>query len=135
MWLDKLKAIKKEKNMTSKQIAEAARLSEQTVKNIFSGETEAPRIDTIRQIVAVLDTSLDELFAESGGVVATKAMTLLAEENRILKETISKMEDNYKILVDETKVAIEEAARLRKQNDELKDKVIAIHEYYMKKNN
>lgn len=128
MWLDKLKAIKKEKGMTSKQIAESAHLSEQTVKNIFSGETGTPRIDTIRQIASALGTTLDKIFEESNGIVAGTSIEVLLEENDILKGTIAQMEERNKAIRDDI-------ARLRRQNDELKDKIIAIHDYYMRKTN
>ena len=39
MWLDNLKELKKSKGMTSKQIADATKIPEGTIKRIFAGGT------------------------------------------------------------------------------------------------
>ena len=87
MWLDNLKELKKKTTMTTKQIAEKSNLPERTVARIFSGDTDAPRVDTLRQIVAVLGGSLDDLFAESGSVVAnTDLIALQSEYDKLLND-------------------------------------------------
>ncbi len=87
MWLDKLKELKKTKGMSTKQIAEKTNLPERTVARIFSGDTDNPYVDTLRRIVAVLDGSLDDIFAESKTVVGSKDLAdLQAEVDRLTAE-------------------------------------------------
>ena len=83
MWLEKLKELKKAKGMTTKQIADATKIPESTLKHIFSGETDNPYVDTVRRIAIALDSSLDEIFAETKVVVATET-TIVAEAERDL---------------------------------------------------
>lgn len=87
MWLDKLKELKKNKGMSTKQIAEKTDLPERTIARIFSGETDNPYVDTLRRIVSVLGGSLDDIFAESKTVVANQNLiTLQAEVDRLTAE-------------------------------------------------
>lgn len=131
MWLDKLKELKERKNMTTKQIAQRSNLPESTVKRIFMGDTDAPRIDTLRQIVAVLDGSLDELFAESGSVLANDTMIALKEERDCLSAELE-------LLRAENTSLSTQVTALRAENDlqrmkiEHKDEIIALHNYYIK---
>ena len=52
-------------------------------KRIFAGETDNPYVDTVRRIAIALDSSLDEIFAETKVVVATET-TIVAEAERDL---------------------------------------------------
>ena len=128
MWLDRLKKLKEDSKMSSKQIAEAAQLPLQTVKHIFCGDTESPRVDTLRQIVSVLGGSLDDLFAESSTVLSDENMRMLQEEVTSLKIANEKMKEDYLKLSAEYSI-------LKEKNEALKDQIIDIHQYYMRKNN
>ena len=87
MWLDNLKDLKKRSGMSAKQIAEKTNLPERTVSRIFSGDTDNPYVDTLRRIVAVLDGSLDDLFAESKIIVASQDLVAAQDEiSRITKD-------------------------------------------------
>lgn len=131
MWLDKLKELKESKNMTVKQIAHGANLPESTVKRILMGDTDAPRIDTLRQIVAALGGSLDELFVESSNILANDAMADLKAEN-------DKLSAENDLLKAENASLSTQITALRAENDlqkvklELKDEIIATHNYYIK---
>ena len=127
MWLDRLKKLKEDSKMSSKQIANASQLSLQTVKHIFCGDTESPRVDTLRQIVSVLGGSLDDLFAESSTVLSDENMRMLQEEITSLKIANEKMKEDYLKLSAEYSI-------LKEKNEALKDQIIDIHQYYMRKN-
>lgn len=129
MWLDNLKELKKEKGMSTKQIAEATNLPERTVMRIFSGDTDNPYVDTLRRIVAVLDGSLDDLFAESKTVVGTKDLAVLqAEVDKLNAENAVFAAENV-ILKD--KVAAQNAEiDLLRMKLEHKEEIIALHNYY-----
>ena len=129
MWLDNLKELKKNKGMTSKQIADKTNLPERTVVRIFSGETDNPYVDTLRRIVAVLDGSLDDLFAECKTVVGSKDLALLQEE-------VDRLTADNTILTAENGVLKDKISTLSAENDllrlklEYKEEIISLHNYY-----
>lgn len=113
MWLDNLKELKKKTNMSAKQIADMTDLPERTVSRIFSGDTEAPRVDTLRRIVAVLGGSLDDLFAESGSVVANADSIAQQEEINRLKNVTEVFQFENASLKDKNALLEAEIDRLR----------------------
>ena len=131
MWLDRLKELKKSKGMTSKQIADATKIPESTVKRIFSGETDNPYVDTLRRIVIALDSSLDEIFAETKFVVVTET---LAE----VKENVEVVETERDLLLIELEMlrakttAQETEIMLLKERLQHKEELLAVHNYYNK---
>lgn len=136
MWLDNLKELKKEKGMSSKQIAEKTNLPERTVIRIFSGDTDNPYVDTLRRIVSVLGGSLDDLFAESKIIVASQDLVAAQDEvNRLSKEverleaelTLSNTENT--ILKDKNNTLASEIDLLRLKLEH-KEEIIALHNYY-----
>lgn len=131
MWLDKLKELKKDKGMSSKQIAELTNLPERTVARIFSGDTDNPYVDTLRRIVGVLDGSLDDLFSEGSAVVGGKNLKALQDEIEVIKA-------ERDLLVAESAIAKDKITALTAENDLLKmqlkhkDEIISLHNYYNK---
>lgn len=124
MWLDNLKQLKKEKGMSTKQIAEKTGLPEKTISRILSGDTDNPYIDTLHRIVTALGGSLDDIFADTKSVVAPKSL-VEAKENA----------DALKIENTELKEAV---ALLTKENEMLKmevkhkDELLELHKFYSK---
>lgn len=129
MWLDNLKELKKAKGMSAKQIAEATNLPERTIARIFSGDTNNPCVDTIRRIVAVLDGSLDDLFAECKTVVGTKELATLQEEVDRLKAENSILKSENVVLEDKVAVLNGEIDLLKLRLAH-KEEIIALHNYY-----
>ena len=131
MWLDNLKELKKAKGMSSKQIAEMTNLPERTVVRIFSGDTDNPYVDTLRRIVAVLDGSLDDIFAEGIAVVGGKNL-------KALQEDVDAIKAERDLLTAETAILKDKIATLTAENDLLKmqlkhkDEIISLHNYYNK---
>lgn len=124
MWLDNLKELKKSKGVTSKQIADVTKIPESTIKRIFAGETDNPYVDTLRRIAIALDSSLDEIFAETKSVVATET---LAE----VKENAAEVEAELKMLRE--KVASQEIdIQLLRKELQHKDELLAVHNFYIK---
>lgn len=134
MWLDNLKELKRTKGMSTKQIAEKTSLPERTVARIFSGDTDAPRVDTLRRIVAVLDGSLDDIFAESGSVVANADLVALQAE-------VERLNAENALISAESAVLRDKIVALTSENDllrlklEHKEEIISLHNYYIKKAN
>lgn len=61
MWLDKLREMKNESGLTTKEIAHLSKIPEPTLEKIFSGATKDPKLETMRQLVRVFDRTLDDL--------------------------------------------------------------------------
>ena len=134
MWLENLKALKKEKAMTTKAIAEKTNLPERTVARIFSGDTPNPYVDTLYRIVIVLGGSLDDILGDSKAIVGTKTLATLQED-------YDRLNAQYELLQAECNIAKDKNAILSAEIDLLrsevkhKDEIIAIHNYYNKLNN
>ena len=131
MWLDNLKQLKKEKGMTSKQIADETNLPERTVNRIFSGDTDNPYVDTLHRIVSVLGGSLDSILADTKVVVGNANLitlqadidklnadlTMLSAENSMLKDKVTNLTAENEIL------------RMKLEH---KEEIISLHNYYNK---
>ena len=130
MWLENLKELKKRSGMSAQQIADAANLPERTVSRILSGDTPDPRMDTIRRMVAVLDGSLDEVFAETDTVVGSKTLRAAQKELAEATESLSMARAEIAMLKDKV-------TGLEAENDRLrltvahKEEIISLHNYYL----
>jgi transcriptional regulator with XRE-family HTH domain len=131
MWLDNLKELKKAKGMTSKQIADATRIPESTIKRIFSGETTDPYISTIQRIVVVLDGSLDDLFAESKAVIANESLVEVKENAGVVEAERDLVLAELEMLRAKT-AAQETEILLLKERLQHKEELLALHNYYNK---
>lgn len=131
MWLDNLKDLKKQTGMSSKHIAELTNLPERTVSRIFSGDTDAPRVDTLRRIVAVLGGSLDDIFAESGSIVADTNHAFLQKEVEQLTAQVTLLKAENAMLKDKngTLTAENDILRLKLEH---KEELLSLHNYYIK---
>ncbi len=131
MWLEKLKELKKAKGISTKQIADQTLLPERTVKRIFSGDTDDPRADTIRRIVAVLGGSLDDIFAESGAVIVSKDLATLQAENDSMRVELDLLQAKVGVLQDLNTSLTAENSMLRNELKH-KEEMLALHNYYNK---
>lgn len=133
MWLENLKELKKAKGMTCKQIADATKIPESTIKRIFAGETEDPYVTTIHRIVTVLGGSLDQILADTNAVLATEC---LAE----VRESVEIAEAERKLLLAELEMlrakttAQEAEILLLKERLHHKDELLAVYNYFTKIN-
>lgn len=131
MWLENLKELKKSKGMTSKQIADATKIPESTIKRIFSGDTEDPYISTIHRIVTVLGGSLDHILADTNAVLSTES---LAE----VKEIVEVVEAERDLVLAELEMlrakttAQEAEILLLKEKLHHKDELLAVYNYFTK---
>lgn len=92
MWLENLKTLKKARGLSCAQIAVKANMPERTVSRIFSGDTPAPKIDNICDIIFALDGSLDEIFDMFKGtkaVIGDKDMASLEADLMQAKSELS----------------------------------------------
>ena len=131
MWLDNLKELKKAKGMTCKQIANATQIPESTIKRIFSGDTDNPYVDTIRRIAMALDSSLDEIFAETKFVVATETLAEVKENAEVAEAERDLVLAELEMLRAKTN-AQEAEIMLLKERLQHKDELLAVYNYFTK---
>ena len=131
MWLDKLKDLKKRSGMSTKQIADKTNMSERTVTRIFSGETYAPGIDKLRDIVYAMGGSLDDILDESDFHLPTPLAEALKTENTTLQNAVNDLTDENVRLKDENAALKVEIDRLHLILEH-KEEIISLHNYYNK---
>lgn len=136
MWLDNLKELKKEKNMSTKQLAERANLPEKTVIRILSGKTLNPYLDTLDRLAVGLECSIGDIIAGTNAVIGTANLSTLQEDITNVtkeKETIAAERDlvcaENNILKDKVTTLTAEI-ELLKMKLMHKEELLALHNYY-----
>ena len=131
MWLDVIKTLRKDKNLSIKQLAEMTNLPERSIARIFSGDTSNPYMTTLIPIVNALGVSLDYVFSDSKVVVANETVVELQEN----VETVNSEKD---ILLAENKILqdkvnnLEKELELTKMRLMHKEELLAVHNFYCK---
>jgi transcriptional regulator with XRE-family HTH domain len=129
MWLDNLKELKKAKGMTTKQIADATKIPESTVKRIFAGDTEDPYVSTIHRIVITLGGSLDHILADTNAVLSSETIVEM-------KESVDVTAAERDSIAVENEMLKAKNAALTMENELLKkelahkEELLALHNYY-----
>ena len=138
MWLDRLKELKEQQNLSNKQIAEKMLVSERTINRIFNGENDHPYIDHIDEIAKVLGTALGDVFAEAKAVIATETVAVLQENVEAVTAEKELVVAEKELANVEINVLKDKVAALTAENDLLKmqlkhkDEIISLHNYYNK---
>ena len=131
MWLDNLKELKKSKGMTSKQIADATKIPESTIKRIFSGDTTDPYVTTIHRIAIALGGSLDHLLADTNAVLSTDNIVAVKENADVVEAERDLILAENAILKDKV-AALTAEVEMLKRDIKHQEEIIAIHNYYKK---
>lgn len=93
MYAERLKEMKKRKNITASEIAAKSGIPESTVSRILNGQTENPTFVTIAAIVKAMDGSLDELAGIDKPEPEKQCCTINEDYIGSLKEKISDLKD------------------------------------------
>lgn len=121
-FIDNIIAIKKEKGIPSKMMAERADLPIETIQRIMDGTTENPRLDTMQRIANALEVELWELF-------------FLGEKSFVsMRNELISLRTERDAIVAENAILRTAVETLREKNDVLKDQLIDVHNYYIKLN-
>lgn len=131
MWLENLKELKKAKGMTTKQIADATKIPESTLKRIFAGETEDPYVSTIHRIVTVLGGSLDQILADTNAVLSSESLVEVKESAEIVEAERDLVLAELEMLRAKTS-AQETEIMLLKEQLKHKDEILALINYFAK---
>lgn len=112
--IDQCRAVKEEKHITNKEIADGSGVPLNTVNNFFRASTHSPTVDTIGPICAFLDISMDEYFGkkqmepahlpESAEELAAQELSVFCQQikglnaqNELLREIIEKQTHGIRI--------------------------------------
>ena len=131
MWLENLKELKKAKGMTAKQIADATKIPESTIKRIFSGDTDNPYVDTVRRIAIALDSSLDEIFAETKVIVATETLAEVKENNELVEADRDRVREELEELRIKT-IKQEAEIKILEERLKAKEEILSLINYFAK---
>ena len=131
MWLENLKELKKSKGMTTKQIADATKIPESTLKRIFAGETEDPYVTTIHRIVTVLGGSLDHILADTNAVLAPEKVAEVKENAEMIGAERDLVLAELEMLRAKTSAQETEILLLKEQLKH-KEEILALINYFAK---
>ena len=131
MWLENLKELKKAKKMTTKQIADATKIPESTIKRIFAGETDDPYVSTIHRIVTVLGGSLDHILADTNAVLSTESLVEVKENAEIVEAERDLVLAELEMLRAKT-TAQEAEIKLLQERLQHKDEILSLINYFAK---
>ena len=128
MWLENLKELKKDKGMTTKQISEASKIPESTIKRIFAGDSE-PLASTLHRIVMVLGGSLDYILADTTVVLSPQTIVEVKENAEVVEAQLDLIAVENDML--KTKIAaLTTEVELLKKELQHKEELLALHNYY-----
>jgi transcriptional regulator with XRE-family HTH domain len=71
-----LTSLKEKSGLTIEAIAEKSQRSESTVKNLCSGKTEDPRLDTVAPVIYAMGGSIDEMYNPGKNKDAVKEFSI-----------------------------------------------------------
>ena len=131
MWLDNLKELKKTKGMTCKQIADATKIPESTIKRIFAGDTDDPYVSTIHRIVMVLGGSLDQILADTNAVLSTESLVEVKETAEVAEAERDLVLAELEMLRAKTSAQETEILLLKEQLKH-KEEILALINYFAK---
>lgn len=131
MWLENLKELKKSKGMTVKQIADATKIPESTIKRIFAGDTDDPYVSTIHRIVTVLGGSLDQILADTNAVLSTESLVEVKESAEIAEAERDLVLTELEMLRTKTTEQEKEILVLRERVLQ-QDRILSLIDYFAK---
>lgn len=84
-WIDRLKEIKSNLNLSAKEIASISGIPEPTLEKLFSGQTKNPGINSLQKLVHSLGYTLDDLDDEpkTAPLYSSEAMKIAAVYDRL----------------------------------------------------
>jgi predicted transcriptional regulator len=115
--------------MTTKQIADATKIPESTIKRIFSGDTDDPYVSTIHRIVMVLGGSLDHILADTNAVLASESLVEVKEAVEVVEAVRDSIAVENEMLKAKNTALTTEIELLKKELLH-KEELLALHNYY-----
>ncbi len=133
MLSERIKELKKEKGLTTKDLIKLSNLPERTVIRVLNGETKTPYADTLLGFCRALGVELSDLLGDSDLVVGNKNLKQLQDKLDLVSSELDIIKAENEIL--KTKVTTLTAENdLIKMELRHKEEIIALHNYYNKLN-
>ena len=88
-------SLKEKSGLTIEAIAEKSQRSESTVKNLCSGKTEDPRLDTVAPVIYAMGGSVDEMFTGKKDAVKEISISSIKEIYEYQLAEISKINETH----------------------------------------
>lgn len=138
MWLDNLKELKKEKNISTKQLAELSNLPEKTVARVLSGHTVNPYIDTLDRLATALGCTIGDILAGTKTVVGDNSLSTLQEKVDALSAERDSVLAERDLVIAQNAILKDKITALTAELDLLKmqlmhkEELLALHNYYNK---
>ncbi len=130
-----LTALKEKSGLTYEIIAEKSKRSESTVKNLCSGKTEDPRLDTVAPVVYAMGGSIDEMYNPNNSKDEVKAISI-ASIKEIYEQQLSELTKMYETHINNIRTHYEQHRQDYKENVEKrfvdKREIIAQQEEHIK---
>lgn len=130
MLLENLRELKKSSGMTFKEIADASKTPESTVKRIFSGESE-PLASTLYRIVKAIGGSLDDILADTNVVLSPKTLVEVKENAEVVEAERDLVLAELEMLRAKA-TAQDTEIQLLKEKLQHKDELLAVYNYFTK---
>ena len=139
MWIDKIIEAKRAQGISTRTMAARANLPEDTVTRILTRKTQDPRLETVMRLAASVGMNVWQIFDESASDLSGKTAKELREEVEAeraasvavtaelvrLRAELADFKAKYADLESELKHA--------RRETELMSEIVAIHNYYIKK--
>lgn len=138
MWLDNLKELKKEKNLSTKRLAELSNLPEKTVIRVLSGQTANPYMDTLDRLAAALGCSLGDILAGTKAVVGDTSLTEMQAKIDELTAKNEELSAQLELSIKDNAIQVDKVNVLTKELELINlklmytEKLLATHDYYNK---
>ena len=129
MWLDRIINVKKQKNISTKTIAEKSQLPGETVSRILNGTTSDPRLETVLRIGAAVGLNAWEIFADTDMIVGDQNLAELRNELEEANARTALLEAENNVLSSKAASLSAEVDLLRLQLSH-KEELLAVHNYY-----
>ena len=112
-----LTSLRIKNGLTFEAIAERSKRSESTVKNLCTGKTEDPRLDTVAPIVYAMGGSIDEMYNPDKSKDEIKETSLLAMKD-IYENQLSSLKETSEIHIQNIRSHYEQHHEDLKENYE-----------------
>lgn len=133
MLSERIKELKKEKGLTTKDLVKLSNLPERTVIRVINGETKTPYADTLLGLAKALGVELSELLGDSDLVVGNKNLKQLQDKLDLVTSELEVVKAENEILKTKT-ATLSAELDLVKMELRHKEELLAIHNYYTKLN-
>lgn len=128
MWIENIIEAKQRLGISAKEMAARSKLgvSERTIRRILAREADSPRVDTVLDIGDTVGLTWKEIFAESTAVVGDPCVAALPAEIEALRAELD-------VAIAELAVLRAKVETLTVENNALKDELLDVHRYYIKR--